>query len=452
MRNIETVKTLLPPALVDASLPDVSSQDPARCGAFRTLKVRIKPDAKQVAFFNAHIGAIKFAYNCTVAYWVAIHEQWVKDGRPKKAYIPGSFEFVTWFRRLRKDMIADGELWLDEVNSSLMDIGVFRAADAINCFLSGTSRFPRFKKRNDSVRWNQVAAPQSNIISLGRLRVPAIFHRHLPKDARIIAVTVKRQARNWYASILYETKQAQKNIGSARNGKHSSVGIDLGLTTFATLSNGEQIENPRPLKKHLKRLRRQQRHFARSQKGSNRRKRWLQNVARLHAKVANTRKYHAQQAAFRLVRDFQTICIEDLNVAGMVQNKHLARSISDAGLSIFTSQLEQLCKKYNRQLLVVNRFYPSSKTCSNCGAVNRELSLNDREWTCQSCCTRHNRDANAATNIEREGLKAGAGKLRLNDVEGADVRPIVAAERSVNRQVRNDKNLAKVQEVNAVDE
>ena len=171
-----------------------------------------------------------------------------------------------------------------------------------------------------------------------------------------------------------------------------------------------------------------------------------EQVAAIHAKVGNTRLYHAQQAAFKLVRGWQTICVEDLNVAGMVKNKRLARHISDAGFSIFNRELAWLSTKYNRDLVRIDRFYPSSKRCSACGEINRELSLDDRVWQCKSCQSHLTRDDNAAQNILQEGL-TGAGKLRVNDAEGAETEPQGRVERPLNRQGRKAKNCAYEREV-----
>lgn len=451
--DVLTVQIILPPALVGASLVDASSQELARGGSvkqFRTLRVRLNPNAEQEQFLNAHCGATKFAYNCTVAYWCAIHDQWGNDGKPKKSFVPSTYDLHAWWKRTKDGLIEGGETWLKDLTQATVRNGVSRASDAIKMFLKNEGKFPRFKRVNESARWEAGFSVFSNILNINRRAIPTIFHNRLPSDARIVAVTVKRQGDGWYASILHETAVWQKNIGNSKCGKKSAVGVDLGLMTFATLNNGERVENPRPLKKALKKLRRQQRHLSRCKKGSNRRRRWKTNIARLHAKVSNTRLYHAQQAAFKLVREYQTICVEDLNVAGMVKNKRLARSISDAGFSVFKTHLQWLCQKYNRRLVEVDRFYPSSKTCSSCGNINKELSLSDREWACETCHTHHDRDVNAAKNILREGLRiSGPGKVRLNDAEDAEatVEKSARVECPLNRQGRKAENRTKECEV-----
>lgn len=318
-------------------------------------------------------------------------------------------------------LIESGETWLEDLTQNIVRDGVSRASCAIKMFLSGEGKFPRFKRVNKSARWESGVSIHHNCISVSRQRIRAVFHKRLPKDARIVAVTVKQQGSEWYASILHETAKARQNIGNAVNGPFSAVGVDLGLTTFATLSTGEKVENHRPLKMRLEKLRRAQRRLSRCQKGSNRRRRQKRKMVRIHAKVANTRLYHAQQIAFKLVRKWQTICVEDLNVAGMVKNKRLSRSISDAGFSIFTRELGWMCQKYNRNLVRVGRFYPSSKTCSKCGYINRELSLSDREWTCK-CSAHHNRDVNAAVNTKNATLQCTTAR-RMDSRNG---RPDVA--------------------------
>jgi IS605 OrfB family transposase len=192
------------------------------------------------------------------------------------------------------------------------------------------------------------------------------------------------------------------------------VGVDLGITDFAVTSDGEKIANPRLLERKARNLARYQRRLAHCRNGSANRAKAKAKVARAHRKVRNARRDFLHRASTRLVRGNDVIVIEDLNVCGMVRNRHLARVIADCGWGEFRRQLEYKCERYGRRLVVIDRWYPSTKTCSACGHLLPELSLSSRTWQCPSCGTRHDRDVNAAKNI----LAAGQAVTAC----GADVR------------------------------
>ncbi|HEV2252633.1 MAG TPA: RNA-guided endonuclease TnpB family protein, partial [Streptosporangiaceae bacterium] len=199
-----------------------------------------------------------------------------------------------------------------------------------------------------------------------------------------------------------------------------AVGVDLGVKDFAVISNGERIPNPRHLERKTRALARYQRRVARCQRGSMNRVKAKLKVARAHRKVRSARADFLHRVSTRLVRENDVIVIEDLNVAGMVRNRHLARAISGCGWGEFRRQLEYKCQRYGRRLMVIDRWYPSSKTCSGCGHLLAELSLATRQWVCPSCGTRHDRDINAATNILAAGRAVARGSP--GDACGADVR------------------------------
>ncbi len=182
-----------------------------------------------------------------------------------------------------------------------------------------------------------------------------------------------------------------------------AVGVDLGIMDFAVTSDGQKIANPRHLERKARNLARYQRQLTRCQKGSANRAKAKAKVARAHRKVRNARSDFLHRTSTRLVRDNDLIVIEDLTVTNMVRNRHLARVISDCGWGEFRRQLEYKCQRYGRQLVVIDRWYPSSKACSACGRLLAELSLSTRTWQCPSCGTRHDRDINAAKNILAAG-------------------------------------------------
>jgi putative transposase len=199
-----------------------------------------------------------------------------------------------------------------------------------------------------------------------------------------------------------------------------AIGIDLGVTDFATTSDGNKIANQRHVERKARSLARYQRRLARCQKGSANRAKAVAKVARAHRKVRNARRDFLHRASTRLVRTADLIAIEDLPVRSMVRNRHLARAISDCGWGEFRRQLEYKCERYGRRLVVIDRWYPSSKTCSACGRLRADLSLSTRHWRCPSCGARHDRDINAAKNILAAGLAVARGSP--GDACGADVR------------------------------
>jgi putative transposase len=229
------------------------------------------------------------------------------------------------------------------------------------------------------------------------------WSRQIPKAAKVTTVTVsKDSAGRYFVSLLCDDVVAKK---PASNGK---VGVDLGLTHFAILSTGEKIATPKTFRTHEAKLAKLQRRLARKQKGSNRRAKAKMKVARLHAKIADARRDFLHKLSTRLINENQVIAVESLSVSNMQKNRCLAKSISDASWSEFLRQLEYKAKWYGRELIGIDRWYPSSKRCSNCGYTISKMPLNVREWTCLECGAIHDRDVNAARNVLAAGLAVSA--------------------------------------------
>ena len=253
------------------------------------------------------------------------------------------------------------------------------------------------------------------------LKLPRIGRVHCMENvykrvagARLIRITVSRRAGHWYASLTVERESAPASLPEP---KRRSVGIDLGVKNLATLSDGTVIPNPRALGTRLKALRKAQKALSRKTVDSARREKAKEHVARLHARVADVRANAINKATTMIAGRYSVVCIEDLNVAGMMKNHHLARSLSDAALGEFRRQLEYKTARSGAALRVVDRWYPSSKTCSNCGVVKAKLSLSERVFNCDACGLSMDRDLNAAINI----CVAGSAPETLN-ARGEDVR------------------------------
>ena len=250
--------------------------------------------------------------------------------------------------------------------------------------------------------------------------------------AKVKRVTVSQRAGRWYASLTVERED--KPVVNPPNG--GPVGVDLGIKTLATLSDGTGIENPRYLQKSERKLKKAQQALSRKAKGSNRRAKAKAKVSRLHARVANQRLDAMHKLTTRLAETFSDISIEDLHVAGMVKNRHLAKSISDASFGEFRRQLEYKATRTGARLHIVDRWYRSSKTCSKCGSVKAKLSLNERTYRCDSCGLTMDRDLNAAINIlvagsAPETLNAHGATVRRGSLSGCGTRVAVKCEPSV---------------------
>ena len=229
------------------------------------------------------------------------------------------------------------------------------------------------------------------------------FSRTIPKAAKVTTVTVSKDtAGRHFVSMLCDDAVAALPEETGR------IGIDLGLTHFAILSTGEKIDAPNVFRRNEKKLAKLQRRLAKKQKGSKNRAKAKLKVARIHAKIADTRRDFTHKLSTRLIRENQTIATETLAVKNMVKNGNLAKSISDAGWSDFVRQLEYKAKWYGRTLVGIDKWYPSSKRCSACGFVVSKMPLSVREWTCPECGVVHDRDLNAARNILAAGLAASA--------------------------------------------
>ena len=274
-------------------------------------------------------------------------------------------------------------------------------------------RKPRFKSHHHQQAVRFTANSRFRVTPAGRLSLPKVgevrvrWSRPLPAEPSSVTVTLDGAGR-FHASFVVEVAEAPLPTAD------TAVGVDLGLSSFAALSTGEKVDNPRWLRQREKALRRSQRNMARKRKGSKNREKARRRVARLHVRVADARRDFHHQLSTRLVREYRMVCVETLNVAGLGRSK-LAKSVHDAGWGQFTAMLEYKAGLYGRTLIKVDHWYPSSQVCSGCGRRGGHKPLTVRVWTCPGCGTTHDRDLNAAKNVLAEGLSVAAC--------GPDVRP-----------------------------
>lgn len=316
--------------------------------------------------------------------------------------------------------IKNENVWLKEVNSQSLISSIGNLDKAYTNFFRGRAKFPKFKKKNEKQSFQ---VPQHGKIDIknGKLHIPkfkggikCVFHRPIDKGELGTFTISKNAAGKYFVSILIHVEEEIKPKPFPKN----AIGLDFGLKTFITTSEGSMYHSPEFLKKNLKKLARLQRIQSRRVKGSSNRNKARIKVARLHEKISNQRQNYLHKLSNKLVCKSQadTICIEDLNMQGM--QKLWGRKTSDLSWFEFTRQLQYKCDWYGKNLIKIGRFDPSSKMCSCCGKIT-QLQLSDRSWTCSNCNSTHDRDINAAINIKDFGMKYQLGQ-ELSDVKSVE--------------------------------
>jgi len=296
---------------------------------------------------------------------------------------------------------SDEYSWLSEVNAQVLQQSLKNLETAYGMFFRKKNKFPRFKKKSSHQSFR---VPQGIKIKNDRLKIfkfkegiPINLHRKLEGNIKSVTIT-KTSNDKYFASILCEVpKKFKPNTGK-------TIGIDLGITDFIVTSDGEKIKNPNFNRSLKQKLSKAQKHLSRKTKGSNRYKRQRKKVARIHEKITNSRTDFQHKLSTDLINRYDMISLESLAIKNMVKNRCLSYSISDSSWSSFVYMLEYKAKWYNKKVNKIDRFYPSSKTCSKCDFIIDKLPLSVRKWQCPKCGENHDRDINAAKNIHRQGL------------------------------------------------
>lgn len=363
-------------------------------------KCRAYPTPDQVAVLNRTFGCVRVVWNRTLAWR---HSRWHQE--QQSTNFPAANAYLT-------EMKQDPDLaWLSEVSSVPLQQSLRTQQAAYANFFAKRACYPRFKSRTgrqsaeytrSGFRWRD---GQLLLAKMGTpLKLAWSWSDIDPTGINPTTVTVSREPDGrWYVSIAVDIADPAPLPPTS-----TAVGIDLGVSNFATTSDGEVIANPRHLKRKARNLARYQRRMARCQKGSANRAKAKLKVARAHRKVRNARRDFLHKTSTRMVRHNDVVAVEDLAVKNMVKNRRLSKAISDTGWAEFRRQLAYKAERAGRQLVVIDRWYPSSKTCSQCGHLLSALSLGTRTWQCPSCGTRHDRDINAAKNILAAGLAVSA--------------------------------------------
>jgi putative transposase len=374
-----------------------------------THRIQLDPTVRQREYFAQACGTARFVWNWAMAEWNA---QYAAGQKPKASALKAQFNAIKYQRFP----------WLQGIHRDAHAQPFANLSRAFNNFFQGRAKRPTFKKkgkcRDSFYVANDKFAVNGRVVWLpivGRVKTTEA----LRFAGKIQSATVSRDADRWFISISVEMPDQHPEPPDGE-----AVGVDLGIATFATLSTGEKVEAPKPLKKALRKLRRLgQQHSRKRLKSQNRRKAAMK-LARQHRRIKNIRQDFLHKFTTRLAKSHREICIEDLNVQGMVKNHNLALHISDAGWSEARRQLEYKAQLHGSCLTIRDRFYASSKTCSACGWRVDALPLSLREWVCPQCGIVHDRDINAAVNLKLN--TAGYAGIDACGETGA-VRPLVEA-------------------------
>ncbi len=371
----------------------------------KAYKFRFYPTPEQENLLRRTLGCVRLVYNKALA---ARTTAWYEH-KERVSYKQTSAMLTSWKKQEDLD-------FLTEVSSVPLQQGLRHLQTAFTNFFSGVAKYPNFKKKRNSgsAEFTKSAFKRRNgQVYLAKCAepLPIRWSRQLPQNCVPSTITVKLDpSGRWSVSLRVNDIRDLKLKPTKKQ-----VGIDLGITSLLTTSDGEKVANPKNLQKLHKKLRLAQKSLSRRAKGSNNYQKARLKVARIHAKIKDSRLDYTHKLTTQLIRENQTIVVEDLAVTNMVKNHKLARAISDANWGEIVRQLEYKADWYGRELIKIDRYFPSSKGCSDCGHVVEKLPLNIREWDCPECGSHHDRDVNASINI----LAAG----QAVSVCGATVRP-----------------------------
>ena len=378
---------------------------------FLAHRIRLDPNNLQATYLARAAGTARFAYNWALAEWQRQYAAYKADPalpKPNEAAL----------RRQLNAIKHQKFPWMLKVTKSAPQMAIIQLGRAFQNFFEKRARYPQFRRKGRDDRF-ALTSDQFRVENK-RIRLPKLgwvrMREALRFTGKILSASISRTADHWYASITVDIPEVP--LPHAENG--GAVGIDLGVTHLATLSTGETVAGPKALRTLLDHLRRLSRNLSRKVKGSRNRSKAKTKLARLHARIANVRANSLHQLSTAITRRFHTIGIEDLHVKGMLANRCMSRVIADMGFAELRRQLAYKAQQRGSQLVIVNRWYASSKTCSGCGHQLDVLDLGTRQWSCPACGAMHDRDMNAAINLKNMAVSStasacggeGAGPVR----------------------------------------
>jgi putative transposase len=376
----------------------------------KAYKYKLKPNKEQKILLNKHFGCIRFVYN----YFLNERIREYESNKQTLNYYDNA-------KALTELKHSNEYVWLNEVNSQSLQHSLKHLDSAYNNFFKSRAKFPKFKSKHNK---NSFTVPQAVKLIKNKLQIPKfknginiILHRKFNGEIKQCTIS-KTSTNEYFVSILVETN----HIKLPKTNKQ--IGIDLGLKDFAITSDDYKYKNNKYTKQYEKKLKQAQQHLSHKTKGSNRYELQRLKVANIHKKITNSRMDNLHKVSTDLITKYDIIMLEDLNIKGMIKNHKLAKHINDASWGTFIQTLNYKAEWNDKQIIKINRFYPSSKACNNCGYINQDLRLDIRTWICPKCNIIHDRDINAAKNIYKEGLKilsSGTDDYRRGD----QIRPVL---------------------------
>ena len=353
-------------------------------------RIALDPNNKQATYFTKAAGVARFAYNWALASWNEQYKAWQKDSTLPK---PSESALRRELNAIKREKFP----WMFEVTKCAPQQAIKNLGVAFGNFFNNRAKRPKFHKKgiHDSFYISndqfEVKGRKIRVPNFGWVRM----REELRFSGKIMSANISRTADKWFVSITVDTPEATLH----RTENQGVVGVDLGVKNLATLSSGKKIEGSKILKKLLDRLSRLSKSLSRKKLKSANRKKAKEKLSRLYARIANTRKDSLHKLTTSLVKEYEVLGIENLNVKGMMGNKHLSRALSDSSFGEFRRQLEYKRVSTGTKVIVADRWFASSKTCSSCGHKLEKLSLKTRAWQCPSCGEHHDRDINAAINL-----------------------------------------------------
>lgn len=384
-------------------------------------KIALNPNNTQATYFARASGTARFAYNWALAEWQRQYEAWKADNSQSR---PSQMALRRQLNAIKREQYP----WMLEVTKNAPQMAIMQLGDAFRNFWAGRAKYPKFRKKGVHDRFS-LSNDQFSVKG-SRIRIPNLgwvrMRESLRFTGKVMSATISRVADTWFVSLTVDTEEPP--VRSAEN--QGAAGVDLGVSALATLSTGEKVVGPKPHRALLKRQKRLSRSLSRKHlaakakaglsprqaipKGvrlpvSENAKKARARLSKLHARIAHIRQDALHKLTSDLTRRFHTIGIEDLNVRGMLRNRRLARSVADMSFFEFRRQLEYKAERRGGLVVVADRWFPSSKTCSACGTIQEKMPLAVRQWTCPDCGAFHDRDVNAARNLLARGLATLSG-------------------------------------------
>ncbi|PYB68473.1 transposase [Thermoplasma sp. Kam2015] len=375
-------------------------------------KVKLYPNERQKILLEKHFGSCRFVYN----YFLAKRDEYYITHRDAEKSSLSYLDTQNMLIELKKEYP-----WLYEINSQSLQMSLRFLDNAFKNFFHKNTEHPKFKKKGIN---EYFAVPQHIKIQGNRIYFPKFSEgiyfkgseKKLSEIKDINEIVITKDSGYYYCSIIYEIPEElpEKKPLSAEN----SVGIDLGIEKFATLSPGIAIENPGFIKKLEKRIKKLQKQLSRKQNGSKNRRKHILKLQKEYMKLRNMREDFDDKISTAIAKQYDTIIIEDLNVKGMMQNHHISKSLNDVSFYSFKQRLEWKAEKYGKNIIGIGRFDPSSKICSSCGNIKHDLKLSDRIYHCDVCGLIIDRDHNASKNIRKIGLiRVGSVRSEFTPME-----------------------------------